>query len=485
MKKVFILMIIGLGILLGLKNAKAAPAGYEIRFEADSCDVPIGGDIVSNLPEAYVYDTYNERIVSTDMVYYYDNQGNKIENIDRFSAGRSYAYVSATSNMYPDLLLMKAIAVNIIDDEAPTIFMNSTINVSYENDFVLDDYLIYRDNAIHDVCQVDLIGDYENKKVGSYNMKVVVTDASENATEKDFLLNIYDNKKPVIECKDIIDINIGIDFDINDYIKVYDEYDGYIDYSITDYDITKLGKNNVKISAKDSSNNEISKNVVINIVDTMSPVITLGDLELNVMEGYDLKDNILSVTDNYDSLDMNNIKIEEKRIGTQSFLVTYFISDISGNKCYKECIVNYSYNNKPIIEAINLDDLTDIFDPFYYVKAYDVEDGDITNKIVLVDINYEEKYGIYEVYDSDNNLTRTKINYVSSEDLDKYENKTNLSFPKDDIDNQSPISDDNAVKSVNSFEKKNYNFLYYIILGVIILGVLIYLLIKHFKKKMV
>lgn len=485
MKKLFLLIIVGLGFALSLKKVKAAPAGYEIRFEADSCEVPIGGNVKSYLPHAYVYDTNTDTIVTTNMVYHYDNQGMKIENIDVYAAGRNIAYVSATTNYYPDLILLQRIYVYIVDDEAPTVSISNNINISYEDEFDLDDYLNYHDNAIHDVCNVELIGEYETKKVGSYDLSVVVTDASNNATQKDFSLNIVDEKKPVIKCKDIIDVNIGVDIDINDYISAYDEYDGDIDFTITDYDLTKIGKNNVKITAVDSSNNEVTKNVCINVVDTISPTINLFSDTLNVKEGYDLRSNIKSVSDNYDSLNIDDITINEQRIGTQEFLVTYFINDISGNKTYKECIINYTYENKPVIEAKNLDNLLDLFDPFDYVYAYDVEDGDITNKIVLVELNYEEKYGIYEVYDSDNNLTRTKIQYVSDEDLDKYETNNTLSFPKDDIDNQSPISNDENVKSVSNLEKKNYNFLYYIILGVIALGVLIYILIKHFRKKMV
>ena len=101
-------------------------------------------------------------------------------------------------------------------------------------------------------------------------------------------------------------------------------------------------------------------------------------------------------------------------------------------------------------------------------------------------MNYEEKYCIYEVYDSDNNLTRKKIDFVSSDSLKKYEQNNKISFPTDDDISYNPISDSETnYKDINEYKSNNYNYLYYILLGVFVLGIIIFIIIKHFKKKMV
>ena len=479
MKKIIVLLLIPFCLLGLIKKAKCASEDYVIRFDYTSFSMPVGGNIYDYLPEAYVYDTYNEcEETREDMIYSYEFQGIKIENIDVTIASQVFFYMSAYNAYYECPYYLQRINVTIYDDVKPTIQVNDIVSISYKEEFNPNTYITYTDNA-STPCNVIVEGSY-SKKVGEYNLKAIVTDASGNESTKKFKLVVYDRIKPTIISDDVILLNIGEDFNPSDYIKAVDEYDGLLDFSLSEYDITTLGEKTITISAVDKSGNTETKDIILNVIDRVSPTINLKEEELNVMEDYNLYDNIISVNDNLDNLSVSDVLIETKKVGTKRFLVTYSISDISGNVTIKEVYENVTYKNSPIIEAVNLDNLEDYFDPLNYVNCHDVEDGNLNDKVMVVELNYDEKYGIYEVYDSDGNVTRVRINYVEKDELDNLEAKSKIVFPTVDEVNETKPTEQ---KNVNEYKTRNYNFLYYIVLGIFIICAIIFIIVKHFRKK--
>lgn len=485
MKKVLFLLIVPL-IFFGLvKKVKADSYGYEVIFEAEECYVPVGGNVYNYLPKAYIYDTYNDCIETEyGMHYSYDYQGIKFSNIDTSKPGHGFGYIEAYHSEYACTSGLVRIEVYVYDDVAPTVVINSNIDISYRDNFDISKYLYYSDNSVGN-CQVNVLGNYIPHVVGDYELGVRVTDGSNNSNQSDFILHIYDNISPVIECEDVISVNILEEFKKENYINVYDEYDGILEYEFIDIDTSTLNSYDYTITAIDSSNNISKKTIRINVLDKINPIIELKENELNIMEDYDFKNNVLSVTDNCDELNIDDIEITKKLIGTQRYLITYKIKDSSENEAIVFSYANMSYYNKPVIEAINLDELTDSFDPLYYVNAYDKEDGDLNDKIMVVEMNYAEKYCIYEVYDSDSNVVRKRIDFITEEEKEKYESNNKIAIPTDEVIEQNPISSSENVKNVTEIKTNNYNFIYYIVLGVFVLGIIIFILVKHFKKKMV
>ena len=484
MKKFIFLLLVPI-FIIGLVKVKAYDERYAVQFESTECEMPVGGDIYEYLPEAYVYDVYTEEEVTRDnLIYAYDYQGIKIENVKTNTAGDYYIYMTAYSEEYNTPSAFSRINIHIYDNIEPVISMNDHISIPYTKDFNINEYLHYTDNA-ETSCSVVVLGSYRDHKVGDYELTVVVTDRSNNASERDFYLNIYDDIAPVITCEDYIDVEFDREINLRDYIKVIDGYDGEIDYEYTSFDKSILGESVIVISATDSSNNTSTKEVTINVCDKTKPTILINEKELNINEDYNLYDNVISVTDNHDELEITDISINKKKVGTKRYVITYTITDSSNNIETVECLATYTYNNAPIIEGINLDDLKDVFDPLYYVNCYDVEDGDLNDKVMVIEMNYKDKYCIYEVYDSDDNVTRTRIDFVNLEDLEKYENTNTIVFLKEEekTDTNSTINNDN--RNVNEFKNTNYNFIYYIVLGVLVLGIIIFIIIKHFRKKMV
>lgn len=162
-------------------------------------------------------------------------------------------------------------------------------------------------------------------------------------------INIIDNKKPEILLDNEVTICPNDDIDKIKY-EVFDEYDG----DITKKAISKYIDNKLIITAKDSSNNKIEKEVIVKKEDTEKPTITLKGNEtiyLNYGSGYN--EPGYEAIDNCDG----NITDKVEKNGTVgssigTYKINYSITDSSNNKAEVTRTViirnNYLYNSGSI-----------------------------------------------------------------------------------------------------------------------------------------
>lgn len=88
------------------------------------------------------------------------------------------------------------IKINIIDKDSPLV-LSKNVTVVQGNDVDLVNSMICADNYdSRPNCYID--GDYNINEVGTYSLKYVAIDSSNNRTEKDFKLNVIE---PVIDTK--------------------------------------------------------------------------------------------------------------------------------------------------------------------------------------------------------------------------------------------------------------------------------------------
>lgn len=114
--------------------------------------------------------------------------------------------------------------INIVDKEAPLIWLGKSYNVVKGSEDNLLEKIMCGDNYDNDpICVIE--GNYDLNKVGSYNLVFKATDSSKNVSEKKFTLNVNEpsNKggsngvKSVTEFSDVIknyktdNTQIGID----------------------------------------------------------------------------------------------------------------------------------------------------------------------------------------------------------------------------------------------------------------------------------
>lgn len=162
-------------------------------------------------------------------------------------------------------------------------------------------------------------------------------------------VNIIDNKKPEILLDDEVTICPNDDISKIKY-EVFDEYDG----DITNKAISKYIDNKLIITAKDSSNNSIEKEVIVKKEDTEKPTITLkGNETVYLNYGSVYNEPGYEAIDNCDG----NITDKVEKNGTVgssigTYKITYSVIDSSNNKVEvtRTVIVrnNYLYNSGSI-----------------------------------------------------------------------------------------------------------------------------------------
>lgn len=237
-----------------------------------------------------------------------------------------------------------------------------------------------------------------------------------------FIVKSVRDSKIEIRCPDTIVVEYGSDFD-ESVIKtatkkhLFDEKDK-TDIEIEgDVDVTKLGKYEIKVVAS-RKKKLVSKNVVVDVVDTQAPVISLAcDSDVTIEAGESYEDAGFSANDNYDG-DITDkveadIQIDTRIVGDTT--IVYPVKDSSGNEAFAERIVHVVDTTAPGIFLDGGD--------VYYVKkgseykepgysAVDICDGDVTDKVCVsgdVDTENTGRYTItYTVSDSSGNEARAE-----------------------------------------------------------------------------
>lgn len=142
--------------------------------------------------------------------------------IDTTSIGKKtikFEYINDEEN----LKIPYEFTISVIDDIDPVIWLGNSYNITTNYDGNLLEDIVCADNY-DDSPKCEILGEYDTKKVGSYNLTFKATDSSNNTTTKAFTLYV---KKPSNNSSS------------NDYKPTYN----YLEDVIKDYktDKTKIG----------------------------------------------------------------------------------------------------------------------------------------------------------------------------------------------------------------------------------------------------
>ncbi len=207
------------------------------------------------------------------------------------------------------------------------------------------------------------------------------------------------------------------------------------------------------------------------VVEDQAPIITASDKTIEVGDTLDvLKD--VEAYDNEDGNITNKIIVTENTVNNQvsgTYKITYSVTDSKNHTTTKTINVYVLENEKPTISANDIDVLVNSnFDPKENVTANDKEDGDLTNKIEVIEntvnINVVGEYKItYKVTDSKNQSTTKTINVrvITKEEyeanLKKVEGEfflNELSFNK--TTKKYTINGYTILKNINNNKEANY-----------------------------
>jgi Sortase family. len=193
-----------------------------------------------------------------------------------------------------------------------------------------------KNNDLLDKVELDSNTSMRHWRLGKNNCSLNINIMGLYSLKKRIVVYLVDKHKPQIFMKKTLKIPVNTPINVSKYITVKDNFDGEIplnNLKITGYNMKKIGRQEIHIVAKDSSNNKEEINRTINVVDQVKPVFHgIKDTEIFQDVDFDPLADI-SVTDNYDNdlLDKVTVQGTVNTHDLGSYLLSYTVQDSNKN----------------------------------------------------------------------------------------------------------------------------------------------------------
>lgn len=289
-------------------------------------------------------------------------------------------------------------------------------------------------------------------KEGVYVVTYEIKDKDGGKTRKTIEVTVVkplekENEAPYINASDRT-IKQGESFNPLNGVNAYDTEDGDLTSKIrvieNMVDISVVGKYSVTFEVSDSAGYRVTKEIYINVVPKSNtrPIIYADNITVALGEKYNPY-AMVSASDKEDGDITGKIIVVYNYVNVYKegiYKVGYKVTDSMGTSA--SCVIkvkvkNFNNGNKvtstgdvPVIYCNDISIALDTkFNPLEWVAATDKEDGDITNKVMViynnVDTSIEGNYHVtYEIIDSNGNkVNKAMMVVVESEDKMSGENK--------------------------------------------------------------
>ena len=315
-------------------------------------------------------------------------------NSSTTTLGLQYVFYTATDSLGNETQVYRTI--NVVDTAGPviTILGENPVTVEYGSDYVDAGATAVdvRDGAV----TVTTSSTSSSTVLGEQTITYTATDALGNTSTATRIINVVDTTGPVITIlgENPVTVEWGDEY-IDAGATAVDVRDGTVSVTTSSTSSSlEVGEQTITYTATDSLGNTSTATRIINVVDTIPPVITiLGDNPASSELGSNYTDAGATATDNRDgAIDVVVTSTSsENTLGTQ--YVFYTATDAAGNETQVTRTVNIvdttdpvftSGNNFVVAEnqtaigtmtASDLDTLT--------FSISDVVGGDIPNAIVI------------------------------------------------------------------------------------------------------
>ena len=274
---------------------------------------------------------------------------------DATREGTYYITVTATDS-FNNVSEEKVIPVTYSDKKAPVISVKdgvdtdaNVIKLRYNSDANIREYIQAIDNNINSGNQGDLTeyivqeNELDTSTLGSQIVNVSVKDDAGNETKKAIPVYIIDDVAPDLQLADDGEarINYGSQFDLSEFAKAIDEYEGDLTDQIEIVeqqlpDTNTLGATGyVNLKVADSSGNVTEKTLNLTVADTEAPTITFSRNNFSVKMGDTVNvADYVSVSDNLDQDIGSKVTYSANTVDTSSEgkqTITVSATDEAGN----------------------------------------------------------------------------------------------------------------------------------------------------------
>ncbi len=231
----------------------------------------------------------------------------------------------------------------------PPEIQTTNVELDYGEKFDIQKEVMTKDKVI---SKKVIKGKVHNKKLGEQKITVEVTNKRKISAEKEIIINVIDKKSPVIDVANELTTEAKQEFDIKNHIKASDNVDGNMlnNLIISEFKTDSVMEQKVKISAKDSSQNETIKEITLKVVDTTKPTIQASNKTITEGDNLDLKSGV-KATDNLDGDLTKEIEIsgnvDKNKAGT--YKITYKVKDKSNNETTADITVAVQSKPVPVV----------------------------------------------------------------------------------------------------------------------------------------
>lgn len=411
MKRIFILF---LGLLFLPLKIKASESIF--IFGYDYIEVPYKADLNPYFDLVYNsiklkegYDDPNFRVEDENDGYF-----KSVINSNRLKTYR-LKYKAYAPKYYAEE--SKFVEFRIVDKEPPVVIRSEEVNYFLEG--IKPNYETYITATDNETKSANLrieVNDFnvDYKNVGIYEVIYTIIDNSNNRTIYIGNVNVIDKIKPIITETDLVKIQLGDPFYIEDHFIVTDNYDKnpYISYEILG-DINDVGYITINITVTDKSGNTSISSKSVLIVDEISPTLTLTKSRVEVDVLSEPLDLTLFIDEVGKDLTVEDVVIIEDilydTVGV--YEVIYKLKDKHGNETVERLIIKVLDKEAPIIKAEDIVvDINDNVDLKTGVYAQDNYSNNL--KVSIYETNFKQEpgtyYVIYEVIDEAGNHTYHK-----------------------------------------------------------------------------
>ncbi len=370
---------------------------YQIIWKDTVVEIPLHEDVYNYVDQPYAELYLNEiKLFDPDMYYQIDGvERTFLKTVNTKYVNTYHVYFKVYFPSYGKTGI-QSITFQVVDHIPPEIIYVPSFKIPIGSSMpkVLDG-LVYKDNydAIESLTLTADTSQVILNKIGLYTFSYQLKDLSGNQTQVTSTIEVYDHLEPTIEKLKPIYLNVGESFNYTLYYKIKDNVDSFplVKVDLSKVDFNQLGTYDFSITATDQSGLSTTFYDNLTIHDTIKPTIILTKQTVTLDYGEPINDEhlrsyIVRVTDNYDQLSKDDVKIyhdiESHVLGT--YKVYYEISDQSLNLTLETLTLVIKDMSPPIIEVIK-DLRSPVFgDPPLLYDYFEV--SDLYDQASLIDV---------------------------------------------------------------------------------------------------
>lgn len=211
----------------------------------------------------------------------------------------------------------------VVDNDSPVITLIKDIVIEYGKDLDILEYVTATDNMDGNITSSLIYDEVDTYILGHQYIKLSVLDSSGNKTTISVLVNVIDSTAPSFSLK-LSRMNLTIQ-DVMEVSNIYWK-ENILSY---EDNCSKLTQNNIYIDDSellplvggyyvyykviDSSGNESSQKLYVNVICDSTPVLSVSDIHINVGSGVDYY-KYIKAEDKYDGDISDNIEIEDSNL---------------------------------------------------------------------------------------------------------------------------------------------------------------------------